>query len=40
VVLHWLANPVPGVGIAVPVFIPAIVTTATRMEKKPGASGK
>ena len=37
VVLHWLANPVPGVGIAVPVFIPATVTTATRMEKKPGA---
>src|SRR5215471_4193984 len=25
-VLHWLADPVPGVGIAVPVFIPAIVT--------------
>ena len=25
-VLHWLATPVPGVGIAVPVFIPAIVT--------------
>ena len=26
-VLHWLANPVPGVGIAVPVFVP-VVTTA------------
>src|SRR6185295_16780148 len=25
-VLHWLADPVPGVGIAVPVFVPAIVT--------------
>jgi uncharacterized membrane protein len=25
-VLHWLADPVPGVGIAVPVFFPAIVT--------------
>jgi uncharacterized membrane protein len=27
VVLHWLANPVPGLGIAVPVFVP-VVTTA------------
>jgi uncharacterized membrane protein len=26
VVLHWLANPVPGIGIAVPVFLPALVT--------------
>ena len=26
IVLHWLADPVPGVGIAVPVFFPAIVT--------------
>ncbi len=25
-VLHWLANPVPGIGIAVPVFLPAVVT--------------
>jgi len=25
-VLHWLARPVPGLGIAVPVFIPAIAT--------------
>jgi uncharacterized membrane protein len=26
IVLHWLANPVPGVGIVVPVFLPALVT--------------
>jgi len=26
IVLHWLANPVPGVGIAVPVFLPALIT--------------
>jgi len=26
IVLHWLADPVPGVGIAVPIFVPAIVT--------------
>jgi uncharacterized membrane protein len=26
VILHWLADPVPGVGIAVPVFFPALVT--------------
>jgi uncharacterized membrane protein len=26
VILHWLADPVPGVGIAVPIFLPAIVT--------------
>jgi uncharacterized membrane protein len=26
IVLHWLAHPVPGVGIAVPVFLPALVT--------------
>ncbi len=25
-VIHWLANPVPGLGIAVPVFMPAVVT--------------
>jgi uncharacterized membrane protein len=25
-VLHWLASPVPGMGIAVPVFLPALVT--------------
>jgi uncharacterized membrane protein len=26
VLLHWLANPVPGVGIAVPIFWPAVIT--------------
>ena len=26
VVIHWLADPVPGLGIAVPVFMPAVVT--------------
>jgi uncharacterized membrane protein len=26
VVLHWLAEPVPGLGIAVPIFWPAVVT--------------
>ena len=26
IVLHWLASPVPGVGIAVPVFLPALIT--------------
>jgi len=31
VVLHWLANPVPGVGIAVPVFIPAVVTAVVSL---------
>ena len=25
-VLHWLADPVPGIGIAVPVFLPVLVT--------------
>jgi uncharacterized membrane protein len=30
-VLHWLANPVPGVGIAVPVFIPAVVTAVVSL---------
>jgi len=25
-VIHWLADPVPGLGIAVPVFMPAVVT--------------
>jgi uncharacterized membrane protein len=29
VVVHWLATPVRGVGIAVPVFIPPLVATAT-----------
>jgi uncharacterized membrane protein len=31
VVLHWLANPVPGIGIAVPVFFPAIITAVTAL---------
>ncbi len=26
IVLHWLAEPVPGLGIAVPVFLPAVTT--------------
>ena len=26
VVIHWLANPVPGLGIAVPVFVPVLIT--------------
>ncbi len=26
IALHWLANPVPGLGIAVPVFWPAVIT--------------
>ena len=30
-VLHWLANPVPGIGIAVPVFLPALVTAVVAM---------
>ncbi len=30
-VLHWLANPVPGIGIAVPVFLPALVTAIVAM---------
>ena len=25
-VIHWLANPVPGLGIAVPVFMPVVIT--------------
>ena len=24
-IIHWLANPVPGLGIAVPVFVPALI---------------
>src|SRR5262249_60831365 len=28
IVLHWLADPVPGVGSAVPSFCPALVTAA------------
>jgi uncharacterized membrane protein len=30
-ILHWLANPVPGIGIAVPVFFPAIVTAVVAL---------
>ena len=31
VVLHWLANPVPGVGIAVPIFVPALITAVVSL---------
>ena len=31
VVIHWLANPVPGLGIAVPVFVPVITTAAVAL---------
>ncbi len=31
VVLHWLADPVPGLGIAVPVFVPVVVTAAVAL---------
>jgi uncharacterized membrane protein len=34
-VLHWLANPVPGIGIAVPVFLPALVTAVVAMLLSP-----
>jgi uncharacterized membrane protein len=30
-VLHWVANPVPGLGIAVPVFLPVVVTAAVAL---------
>jgi uncharacterized membrane protein len=30
-VVHWLAEPVQGVGIAVPMFIPPLVATGTAM---------
>ena len=30
-VLHWLANPVPGIGIAVPVFLPALATAVVAL---------
>ena len=30
-VLHWLANPVPGLGIAVPVFLQAVVTAVVAL---------
>jgi uncharacterized membrane protein len=26
IIMHWLATPVPGIGIAVPVFVPAVVS--------------
>ncbi len=31
VVIHWLADPVPGLGIAVPVFVPVLITAAVAM---------
>jgi uncharacterized membrane protein len=30
-ILHWLANPVAGIGIAVPVFLPALATAAVAL---------
>lgn len=30
-VLHWLADPVPGLGIAVPVFVPVVTTAVVAM---------
>jgi uncharacterized membrane protein len=30
-VLHWLAYPVPGIGIAVPVFFPAVITAVVAL---------
>jgi uncharacterized membrane protein len=30
-VLHWLADPVPGIGIAVPVFWPALITAVVAL---------
>jgi uncharacterized membrane protein len=30
-VIHWMADPVPGLGIAVPVFIPVVVTAIVAM---------
>jgi uncharacterized membrane protein len=30
-VLHWLAHPVPGVGIAVPIFVPVLVTAVVAL---------
>jgi uncharacterized membrane protein len=30
-VIHWLANPVPGIGIAVPVFMPAVITAVVAL---------
>jgi uncharacterized membrane protein len=31
IVIHWLADPVPGLGIAVPVFVPVLITAAVAM---------
>ncbi len=31
VVIHWMADPVPGLGIAVPVFVPVMITAAVAM---------
>jgi uncharacterized membrane protein len=28
---HWLARPIPGLGVAVPVFVPAVVTAITAL---------
>jgi uncharacterized membrane protein len=25
-VIHWMADPIPGLGIAVPIFVPVVVT--------------
>jgi uncharacterized membrane protein len=30
-VIHWMADPVPGLGIAVPVFMPVLVTTVVAL---------
>jgi uncharacterized membrane protein len=30
-ILHWLANPVPGIGIAVPIFLPALATAVVAL---------
>jgi uncharacterized membrane protein len=30
-ILHWVATPVPGVGIAIPVFLPAVATAVVAM---------
>src|SRR6516225_5771713 len=30
-VIHWMADPVPGLGIAVPVFVPVVVTAIVAM---------
>jgi uncharacterized membrane protein len=30
-VIHWMADPVPGLGIAVPVFMPVVVTAIVAM---------